>query len=229
MTAVSPVPPVSPQPDMSSPSGSRKKPFLNKFLTKTFHCISESDPSIIGWTNGGDSFTIRDVDAFEREVLPKYFNHSRIDSFVRQLNFYSFQKSRVDADLQRNTKAVRYSHEFFKKGHPELLHKIQRSTAFRGASTDQSTSERLEAMQEEISKLHGKVEALERASVSKVREEVLRVEAMYATRVQNLEAMIRMFLQPSSGMMLSPVTSLQRETASSLIDLAEYIRTNPMK
>eukprot|EP00934_Nitzschia_sp_Nitz4_P006950 Nitzschia sp. Nitz4//NODE_159_length_47236_cov_74.723851//12194//12865//NITZ4_additional_000005-RA//1//CDS//3329531734//6940//frame0 len=220
---------VSPQPEITPAPVGRKKPCLNKFLTKTYHCISESDPSIIGWSNGGDSFTIRDIDTFEKEVLPKYFNHSRLDSFVRQLNFYSFQKSRADADLQRNTKSVRYSHEFFKRGHPELLHKIQRSTAFRGASPDSSTSERLEALQEDVAKLQGKVEMLEKASVSNVREEVMRVEAMYSARVQNLEMMVTMLLHPASSMGLPPVTSLQRETASSLVDLAEYIRTKPMK
>ena len=105
---------------------------LNKFLSKTYHMIDQCDPSIASWSNGGDSFTVHDIKTFEQTVLPKYFNHSHFTSFTRQLNFYGFQKLRNDWDLQTksaSSNSVRFTHEYFKKDQPELLHKIQRATA----------------------------------------------------------------------------------------------------
>lgn len=218
-------------PTMSSPSTS-KRPLLNKFLTKTYHCISECDPSIACWSSGGTSFTIKDVDAFEKIVLPKYFNHSRFDSFIRQLNFYSFHKSRSDPDLQCISKAVRYSHEYFRQGHPELLQKIQRTTACRGAmsGSDISASERIQALQEQISRLQQQVETLEKRAVENIQAESIRIEARYSARIQNIETLLAMILPPAHGRFsIPPPTAVHRETAASLADLADYIRSNPTK
>ena len=40
----------------------------------------------------GLSFHVKDPARLEKEVLPKYFRHSRFQSLVRQLNFYDFKK-----------------------------------------------------------------------------------------------------------------------------------------
>ena len=39
------------------------------------------------WSEDGTTFLIKDTDAFP-SILPHYFNHNNISSFVRQLNFY---------------------------------------------------------------------------------------------------------------------------------------------
>jgi hypothetical protein len=41
----------------------------------------------------GSAFEVKDPKKLEAEVLPKYFRHSRFQSFVRQLNFYNFKKT----------------------------------------------------------------------------------------------------------------------------------------
>jgi len=38
----------------------------------------------------GSAFRIRDSKKLEKEVLSTFFRHSRFQSFIRQLNFYSF-------------------------------------------------------------------------------------------------------------------------------------------
>ena len=62
---------------LAASTGRRKKSFLNKFLTKTFHMLDQVPDDIASWSNGGDSFTIKDVDRFEATVLPEYFNHGK--------------------------------------------------------------------------------------------------------------------------------------------------------
>ena len=36
------------------------------FFKETFHMISKGDQSIASWTNGGNSFTIHNIKAFEK-------------------------------------------------------------------------------------------------------------------------------------------------------------------
>ena len=63
------------------------------FLTKLFQIVSNlaTDQAIV-WTPKGDSFVITDPETFARDILPTYFKHNNIRSFIRQLNTYGFRK-----------------------------------------------------------------------------------------------------------------------------------------
>jgi hypothetical protein len=148
-----------------------------------------NDPSVLAWSTGGTSFTINDYKRLELEYLPKYFNHSKFSSFQRQLNFYGFQKLRGEPDLQVHTDTVRFSHEFFLKGRPDLLHKIQRSTAqLINPSTSQVQESQVEAMQQQITMLQEKVRSMERTMDEKVKEVRASVTDEYLAHIQKLEA-----------------------------------------
>lgn len=59
------------------------------FLTKTYTIVDDPNTnSIISWGNNGNSFIIWDHLTFSAEILPKYFKHSNLSSFVYQLNSY---------------------------------------------------------------------------------------------------------------------------------------------
>jgi hypothetical protein len=47
-----------------------------------------SSDDIIRWTDGGKHFIIMDINEFVVKLLPRYFKHSNLSSFVRQLNSY---------------------------------------------------------------------------------------------------------------------------------------------
>lgn len=77
--------------DSSSPSSS-----VAPFLRKCYEMVDDSSTdSIISWsTNGDNSFVISDTTVFSAQLLPKYFKHSNLSSFIRQLNIYvSFLKA----------------------------------------------------------------------------------------------------------------------------------------
>lgn len=86
---------------------------------------NEGYSKIIYWGASGKDFVIKDVNKLQEIVLPAYFRHKKINSFIRQLNMYGFHKSRKD-----NSKSI-FSHPNFIKGREDLLPTIKRK--IRGA------------------------------------------------------------------------------------------------
>lgn len=62
------------------------------FLTKLWQLVNEGDKALVSWSNDGTSFIVRDQNQFAKKVLPNYFKHQKMNSFVRQLNMYGFKK-----------------------------------------------------------------------------------------------------------------------------------------
>jgi hypothetical protein len=62
------------------------------------------------------------VKRLESDTLPQYFRHSRFQSLVRQLNFYSFRK----INKERNVWV--YKHELFHRDRPDDLYMVRRRT-----------------------------------------------------------------------------------------------------
>lgn len=69
------------------------------FLRKTYQMLETCPQAIACWSEGGDSFMIKDPDRFAAEVIPQYFSHNNFSSFVRQLNFYGFRKVKQDVRI----------------------------------------------------------------------------------------------------------------------------------
>lgn len=57
------------------------------FLDRTYAMVDEKgSDEIVSWGALGDTFVIKRLDLFEEEVIPRFFNHRNLFSFVRQLN-----------------------------------------------------------------------------------------------------------------------------------------------
>lgn len=83
---------------------------------------NEELADVVAWTSTGDSFLIRNVSRFTEEVLPAYYKHHNMASFIRQLNIYSFKKVR-HADGENV-----YAHPHFIRGKPHLIKHILRKS-----------------------------------------------------------------------------------------------------
>ncbi|CAH0558345.1 unnamed protein product [Brassicogethes aeneus] len=93
------------------------------FLKKLWKILYDEDSeNIIEWSPLGDAFIIYDQIQFMMVLLPKYFKHNNLASFVRQLNMYGFHKrqhSEKDGEME-------FNHPYFMKDLPELLKFISR-------------------------------------------------------------------------------------------------------
>jgi hypothetical protein len=91
------------------------------FIRKTYDILEERKfPDIIDWNAEGTALVIKKPAEFCQKVLPAYFKHNNLTSFVRQLNMYNFHKRRT-----QNIDHV-YYHELFQKGKKNLLKEIKR-------------------------------------------------------------------------------------------------------
>ncbi|CAJ1887919.1 unnamed protein product [Cylindrotheca closterium] len=77
---------------------------------------------IVSWQSHGRAFLIRQPKEFVASVLPKYFKHSKLSSFQRQLSLYGFIRLTHDG-ADRGA----YYHEAFLRGREFLCSKIRRT------------------------------------------------------------------------------------------------------
>ncbi|CAI9581871.1 unnamed protein product [Staurois parvus] len=118
------------------------------------------DPSngdVITWSWDGQNFCILDDQRFSKEILPKYFKHNNLSSFIRQLNMYGFRKVlSLESGLMRSehSAAIEFQHPFFKKGGVELLENIKRKISSSVKSEDPHLS------QEELQKVAAELQDL---------------------------------------------------------------------
>jgi hypothetical protein len=122
--------------------------FTAPFLQKTFDLISNCHPDVAGWEPDGESFFVKDQVVFGSEYIPVYFEHNKFQSFSRQLNFYGFKKLprkviSAEGDGTKTGKSFRFYNQFFKRGRPDLLHRISRSTTKKEASSNSADIEEL--------------------------------------------------------------------------------------
>jgi heat shock transcription factor 1 len=122
-----------------------KDSVLPAFLSKTFEIFSRADfASICGWNAAGDTIIIHDPDVFVKQVLPRFFKHRNLPSFVRQLNMYGFHKSVLDSNKRE------FRHKMFLRDKPQLLHLIKRKVNVTASPANATEKQRHDLWSEEI-------------------------------------------------------------------------------
>ena len=85
-------------------------------------CEMNNYEDIISWQPSGRSFKIRNPDKLSMDVLPLFFQHNNIKSFMRQLYYYNFHRIKDGDDEDC------YYHELFTKENKSLAKGIIRKT-----------------------------------------------------------------------------------------------------
>ncbi|XP_034274599.1 heat shock factor protein 2 isoform X2 [Pantherophis guttatus] len=120
------------------------------FLSKLWALVGDAPSNqLITWSQNGQSFLVLDEQRFAKEILPKYFKHNNMASFVRQLNMYGFRKVvHVDSGIVKLERdgPVEFQHLYFKQGREDLLEHIKRKVS-------SSKPEENKIRQEDLSKI----------------------------------------------------------------------------
>ncbi|XP_077022628.1 heat shock factor protein 1 isoform X2 [Tamandua tetradactyla] len=123
------------------------------FLTKLWTLVSDPDTdALICWSPSGTSFHVFDQGQFAKEVLPKYFKHNNMASFVRQLNMYGFRKVvhiEQGGLVKPEKDDTEFQHPCFLRGQEQLLENIKRKVT----SVSTLKSEDVRMRQDSVSKL----------------------------------------------------------------------------
>lgn len=98
------------------------------FLVKLWKLVEdEKCNNLISWSSSGQSFIIHNQTQFAKELLPLYFKHNNMASFIRQLNMYGFRKvTNIDQGLRSDRDEIEFFHNFFIRGQECLLDFIKR-------------------------------------------------------------------------------------------------------
>ncbi|KAM6405008.1 heat shock factor protein 2 isoform 2-T2 [Pluvialis apricaria] len=143
------------QPPQQPPQTQRQPPpsagaGVPAFLSKLWALVGEAPSNqLITWSQNGQSFLVLDEQRFAKEILPKYFKHNNMASFVRQLNMYGFRKVvHVDSGIVKLERdgPVEFQHPYFKQGREDLLEHIKRKVS-------SSRPEENKIRQEDLSKI----------------------------------------------------------------------------
>ena len=101
------------------------KAYNTAFPVKLHDALSEIEADgkeqIVSWQPHGRAFKIHNQEAFEDEILPKYFVMTKKTSFLRQLNLYGFHRL-SGTSLDKGG----YYHELFLRGMPFLSRRMRR-------------------------------------------------------------------------------------------------------
>jgi HSF-type DNA-binding len=75
----------------------------------------------ISWLSHGRAFTVRNPEIFVEKLMPLFFNQTKYNSFLRQLNLYNFQRITTGRDKGA------WHHAYFQRGKPHLCIRMVRT------------------------------------------------------------------------------------------------------
>lgn len=173
------------------------------FLAKLWKMVDDPDTNhMIEWNDEGNSFLIHNQAEFAQSLLPYYYKHSNMASFVRQLNMYGFHKVvGVDTGGLKSEKQeeMEFAHPYFLRGCEQFLDKIKRkvSTSKAAQFAPAMKSERVNEVLSEVSVIKDRQEDLDGKldNMKKENEALWREVVSLRQKHQNQQKIVNKLIQ----------------------------------
>lgn len=164
--------------------------------------------NLICWSPDGRYFTIRDQTRFAKELLPLYFKHNNMGSFVRQLNMYGFRKQAniENCGLRPESDEVSFQHPDFLKGEEQRLESIRRKKTAAGSGSGSGDTKATNGNQ--IS-----VNAVTSAAVSGTGSDDVQNQLMALMQRQDALDAFRQVIQRENNAIWREIAFLRRENS----------------
>jgi hypothetical protein len=113
------------------------------FITKTFSLVEEPETAeVVSWMDSGESFVVKNQFIFQMEILPRFFRHNNLSSFIRQLNTYGFKKVPNESfDFEVDVEWLIFAHPHFLRGRTDLHSLITRQRSGKRSFTEEDAPE----------------------------------------------------------------------------------------
>ncbi|OMJ94407.1 hypothetical protein SteCoe_2460 [Stentor coeruleus] len=185
------------------------------FLKNTYEILcNESICSVIRWTEDGGGFVICDIYNFTNTVLPKYFKHNNLSSFVRQLNMYGFHKTKDD-----DSQTLQFSHPLFQKEKKYLLKEIHRKSSDSVGNMNKEgislLAERLQKFQSQQHTMETMLENLESQYSQVLEQNQVLISELFQSKQR--EKQIELFLQNFAQQTKEEVQNMEENGDSSML------------
>ncbi|EFA03527.1 heat shock factor protein [Tribolium castaneum] len=144
---------------------------VSPFVLKLWKMISHQEAAnVIVWSDSGDSFIIKNQALLITKLLPLYFKHNNMGSFIRQLNMYDFHKICVERSNE-----MEYKHQYFQRDKPDLLKNIKRKTPLnktcsRGSCELVNLSSEITAIRKQQDEICAQINVLQQENVTLLNE-----------------------------------------------------------
>jgi hypothetical protein len=90
-------------------------------LFRLLECESNDSPdAIVSWILEGRAFIVRKPERFIKEIMPKYFDQTKFNSFRKQIHLYGF------CLIKKGLGSGGYRHDLFRRDSPHLCMKMVR-------------------------------------------------------------------------------------------------------
>jgi len=109
------------------------------FLIKLFEIVSSpASDDLVCWSEHGETFRIVDRTKFAQDVLPLYFKHDNLRSFIRQLNIYGFQRV---PNASGRDRTMEFFHPMFTRNGVRNLKDIKRGNQSKKTELDDGAAD----------------------------------------------------------------------------------------
>ncbi|KAI5967572.1 CTA8 [Candida margitis] len=138
-------PPTQPAKKRKESGGPKTRP---AFVMKIWSMVNDkSNDEYIRWNDDGKTFQVFKREDFVHKILPAYFKHQNMSSFVRQLNMYGFHKVQditngtlyPNGDKSGGDEVWQFENPNFIRGREDLLDNIVRNKSVPQEESQQLT------------------------------------------------------------------------------------------